>query len=270
MGKSKIDDYYEATDVNKRKSKPFFPPEFDDLNKKSCIMIRCMTFKNDVKGTISVLTDTTKDFEELKKHSASVRMISKVVTSALNNIEMFQKMEELSNIDGLTGLYNRRCFNNMIEQKISEASRAKVQLSMVMLDIDFFKKVNDTYGHKAGDDVIRFISSTIKKSIRKVDFAARYGGEEFVILLYNTSIGDASNIAEKIRNIVRDSSVNADGSPLNITISLGVSSYPMPSMSADDLIKNADTALYYSKEHGRDQVSVFNNDMESREEEAED
>jgi diguanylate cyclase (GGDEF) domain len=270
MVNGKIDDYYEATDVNKRKSKPFFPPEFDDLNKKSCIMIRCMTFKNDVKGTISVLTDTTKDFEELKKHSASVRMISKVVTSALNNIEMFQKMEELSNIDGLTGLYNRRCFNNMIEQKISEASRAKVQLSMVMLDIDFFKKVNDTYGHKAGDDVIRFISSTIKKSIRKVDFAARYGGEEFVILLYNTSIGDASNIAEKIRNIVRDSSVNADGSPLNITISLGVSSYPMPSMSADDLIKNADTALYYSKEHGRDQVSVFNNDMESREEEAED
>lgn len=269
MVNGKIDDYYEAADVNKRKSKPIFPAEFDDLNKKSCIMIRCMTFKNDVKGTISVLTDTTNDFEELKKHSASVRMISKVVTSALNNIEMFQKMEELSNVDGLTGLYNRRCFNNMIEQKISEAGRSKVQLSMIMLDIDFFKKVNDTYGHKAGDDVIRFISATIKKSIRKVDFAARYGGEEFVILLYNTSIAAAANIADKIRNIVRDSTVNADGSPLNITISLGVSSFPMPSMNAESLVKNADTALYYSKEHGRDQVSVFNSSMEERDDEEE-
>ena len=140
---------------------------------------------------------------------------------------------------------------------------------MIMLDIDFFKKVNDTYGHKAGDDVIRFISATIKKSIRKVDFAARYGGEEFVILLYNTSIAAAANIADKIRNIVRDSTVNADGSPLNITISLGVSSFPMPSMNAENLVKNADTALYYSKEHGRDQVSVYNSSMEERDDEEE-
>ena len=265
MACGKIDDYYEATDVNKRKTEPLFPAELDALNRKSCIMIRCMTFKNEIKGTISVLTDTMKDFEELKKHSESVRMISKVVTSALNNIEMFQKMEELSNVDGLTGLYNRRCFNNMIERKISEASRMKAQLSMIMLDIDFFKKVNDTYGHKAGDDVIRFISKTIKKSIRKVDFAARYGGEEFVILLNNTSVDDAAKIADKIRNIVRDSTVNADGSPLHITISSGVSSYPEPSMSVGDLIKNADTALYYSKEHGRDQVTIFNQDMKGEE-----
>ncbi len=264
MVSGKMDDYYEATDVNKRKTKPLFPDEFDDLNKKSCIMVRSMTFKNDVKGTISVLTDTVKDFEELKKHLESVRMIAKVVTSALNNIEMFQKMEELSNVDGLTGLYNRRCFNNMLEQKIGEASRMKVQLSTIMLDIDHFKNVNDTYGHKAGDDVIRFISRTIKNSVRKVDFAARYGGEEFVILLYNASIEDAASIAEKIRMIVRDSSVNADGVHLNVTISLGVSSYPLPSMSSEDLIKNADTALYYSKEHGRNKVSVYNSDMEER------
>lgn len=266
MSCGKMDDYYEATDVNRRKSEPLFPAEFEGLNKKSCIMIRCMTFKNDVKGTISVLTDTMKDFEELKKHSESVRMISKVVTSAMNNIEMFQKMEELSNVDGLTGLYNRRCFNNMIERKISETSRIKTQLSMIMLDIDFFKKVNDTYGHKAGDDVIRFIAKTIKKSIRKVDFAARYGGEEFVVLLNSTSIDDAFKIAEKIRNVVRDATVNADGSPLNITISMGVSSFPEPSDSAEKLIKNADRALYYSKEHGRDQVSVYNSGMEEESE----
>lgn len=261
MGCGKMDDYFEAADVNKRKNEPLFQPEFDDFNRKSCIAIRLLTFKNDVKGTISVLTDTQKDFELLKEHSDSIRMISKVVTSALNNIELFKKMEDLSNIDGLTELYNRRCFNNMIERKTSEAGRMKVPLSMIMLDIDHFKKVNDVYGHKAGDDVIRFISKTIRNSIRKVDFAARYGGEEFVILLNNTTVESAAKIAEKIRNLVRDASVNADGIILSVTASFGVSSFPEPSMSAGELVKDADTALYYSKEHGRDQVNIFNRDM---------
>ena len=261
MGCGKMDDYFEAADVNKRKNEPLFQSEFDDFNKKSCIAIRLLTFKNDVKGTISVLTDTQKDFELLKGHSDSIRMISKVVTSALNNIELFKKMEDLSNIDGLTELYNRRCFNNMIERKTSEAGRMKVPLSMIMLDIDHFKKVNDVYGHKAGDDVIRFISKTIKTSIRKVDFAARYGGEEFVILLNNTTVESAAKIAEKIRNLVRDATVNADGILLSVTASFGVSSFPEPSMSAGELVKDADTALYYSKEHGRDQVNIFNRDM---------
>ena len=236
MGCGKMDDYFEATDVNKRKNEPLFQFDFDDFNKKSCIAIRLLTFKNDVKGTISVLTDTQKDFELLKEHSDSIRMISKVVTSALNNIELFKKMEDLSNIDGLTELYNRRCFNNMIERKTSEAGRMKVPLSMIMLDIDHFKKVNDVYGHKAGDDVIRFISKTIRNSVRKVDFAARYGGEEFVILLNNTTVESAAKIAEKIRNLVRDASVNADGIILSVTASFGVSSFPEPSMSAGELV----------------------------------
>ena len=261
MVEGKIDDYYEASDIDKRKQEPLFQPEFDFFNKKSCIAIRLMVFKNDIKGTISVLTDTKKDFEKLKGHADSIRMISKVVTSAVNNIDLFKKMEDLSNIDGLTGLYNRRCFNNMIERKASEASRMKVPLSMIMLDIDHFKRVNDTYGHKAGDDVIRFISKTIKSSVRKVDFAARYGGEEFVVLLNNTTIDSAEKIAEKIRNLVRDSSVNADGVLLSVTASFGVSSYPEPSMSAGDLVKDADKALYYSKEHGRDQVTVFSKEI---------
>ncbi len=261
MVEGKIDDYYEASDIDKRKQEPLFQPEFDFFNKKSCIAIRLMVFKNDIKGTISVLTDTNKDFEKLKGHADSIRMISKVVTSAVNNIDLFKKMEDLSNIDGLTGLYNRRCFNNMIERKASEASRMKVPLSMIMLDIDHFKRVNDTYGHKAGDDVIRFISKTIKSSVRKVDFAARYGGEEFVVLLNNTTIESAEKIAEKIRNLVRDSSVNADGVLLSVTASFGVSSYPEPSMSAGDLVKDADKALYYSKEHGRDQVTVFSKEI---------
>ena len=263
MGCGKMDDYFEATDVNKRKNEPLFQFDFDDFNKKICIAIRLLTFKNDVKGTISVLTDTQKDFELLKEHSDSIRMISKVVTSALNNIELFKKMEDLSNIDGLTELYNRRCFNNMIERKTSEAGRMKVPLSMIMLDIDHFKKVNDVYGHKAGDDVIRFISKTIRNSVRKVDFAARYGGEEFVILLNNTTVESAAKIAEKIRNLVRDAAVNADGIILSVTASFGVSSFPEPSMSAGELVKNADTALYYSKEHGRDQVTVFSKEIMS-------
>ena len=261
MTAGKLDDYYEACDVDKRKKNPIFPPEFDSFNKKSAIAIRRMAFNNAIKGTISVLTDSQADFDKLREHFDSIRMISKVVTSALNNIELFEKMEDLSNIDTLTELFNRRCFNNTLERKIGEVSRVKVELSMIMIDIDHFKKVNDTYGHKAGDDVIRFVSKTIKNSIRKVDFAARYGGEEFVILLNNTTIEAAARIAEKIRNIIRSTSVNADGVLLSVTASFGVSSYPELSQSSEDLIKNADSALYWSKEHGRDQVTVFSKEI---------
>ncbi|HSW60174.1 MAG TPA: GGDEF domain-containing protein, partial [bacterium] len=139
--------------------------------------------------------------------------------------------------------------------------RTGTPLSMIMLDIDHFKAVNDTYGHKAGDDVIRFLSRTVKNNVRKVDVAARYGGEEFVVLLHNTNVEGAARLAEKIRILVKDSTINADGSQINITSSFGVSSYPSISLSSGDLVKNSDQALYFSKENGRNKVTVFSKEI---------
>lgn len=266
MINGKLDNNYELYSINKRKENPVFINQaFTELNKYENMVASIITYNNDIKGTITLFTKNRADFATLKNNSTLTRMIYKVASSALNNIEMYEKVEELSNIDGLTGLYNRRFFQINIDRMVMEASRTNSHLSMIMLDIDHFKKVNDTYGHKAGDDVIRFLARTIKNNIRKVDIAARYGGEEFVILLHNTNIEGAARLAEKIRILVKDASINADGSQLNITSSFGISSYPSISMSSGQLVKDADTALYHSKENGRNTVTVFSKDLNKSE-----
>ncbi|HNW83111.1 MAG TPA: diguanylate cyclase [bacterium] len=262
MINGKLDNNYELYGINKRKDNPvFINPPFAELNKYENMTVNLIKYNNDIKGTITLLTKNRADSDSLKNNSTLTRMIYKVASSALNNIEMYEKVEELSNIDGLTGLYNRRFFQITIDRMVSEASRTNAALSIIMLDIDHFKKVNDTHGHKAGDDVIRFLSRTIRNNIRKVDIAARYGGEEFVVLLHNTNIEGAARLAEKIRILVKDASINADGSQLNITSSFGVSSYPSLSLSAGQLVKDADLALYYSKENGRNMVTLFSKEI---------
>lgn len=275
MINGKLDDNYELHDINKRKDNPVFTEEsFKELNKFNNLSARLITFNNDIKGTITILTKSPEDYEIQKNYTTSRRMINKVVSSALNNIEMYEKVEDLSNVDGLTGLYNRRYFQLTLDRMLMEASRTGHPLSMIMLDIDHFKRVNDTYGHKAGDDVIRFLARTLKNNIRKVDIAARYGGEEFVVLLHNTNVEGAARLAEKIRILVKDATINADGSTLNITSSFGVSSYPSLSMSSGDLVKNSDQALYFSKDNGRNMVTTFSKDIadqvETEDEENED
>ncbi|HPV20664.1 MAG TPA: GGDEF domain-containing protein, partial [bacterium] len=262
MVNGKLDNVYELHGINKRKDNPVFTQKvFEYLNKFENMSVRLITFNNDIKGTVTILTDNSEKFESLRNQTTSIRMIYKVVSSALNNLEMYEKVEELSNVDGLTGLYNRRYFQDMIERMVMESSRTGTPLSMIMLDIDHFKAVNDTYGHKAGDDVIRFLSRTVKNNVRKVDVAARYGGEEFVVLLHNTNVEGAARLAEKIRILVKDSTINADGSHINITSSFGVSSFPSISMSSGDLVKNSDQALYFSKENGRNKVTVYSKDI---------
>lgn len=263
MISGKLDNNYELYGINKRKDNPvFINPTFAELNKYENMVTNLIAYNNDIKGTITLLTRSRADSDSLKSRSILTRMIYKVASSALNNIEMYEKVEELSNIDGLTGLYNRRYFQLTIDRMVGESSRTGTPLSMIMLDIDHFKKVNDTYGHKAGDDVIRFISRTVKNNVRKVDVAARYGGEEFVVLLHNTNADGAKRLAEKIRILVKDASINADGSQLNVTSSFGVSAYPSVSMSSGQLVKDSDVALYFSKENGRNQVTVFSKELE--------
>lgn len=262
MINGKLDNNYELYGINKRKENPVFINQaFAELNKYENMVASLITYNNDIKGTITLLTKNRTDSDTLKNNSTLIRMIYKVASSALNNIEMYEKVEELSNIDGLTGLYNRRFFQINIDRMVMEASRTNSSLSIIMLDIDHFKKVNDSHGHKAGDDVIRFLARTIKNNIRKVDIAARYGGEEFIVLLHNTNIEGAARLAEKIRILVKDATINADGSSLNITSSFGISSYPSLSMGSGQLVKDADTALYYSKENGRNKVTIYSKEL---------
>lgn len=248
----------EIKDIRKRKENQnflFTDPEFSTLNNYTQMYALLLSHKDSAKGTLSYFLEDDSDVPSYLK--TDVSLIAQAQTAALNNIGMYERVEELSNADGLTGLYNRRFFQENIERMASESARSKRTLSLIMLDIDFFKKVNDTYGHKAGDDVIKFLARTLRNNTRKVDIVARYGGEEFVILMPDTTKDGAYSVAEKIREIIRNALVITDEHQIKITSSFGISSFPDTAQSFDDLIKTADEALYFSKQNGRNRVTIF-------------
>ncbi len=247
----------EIRDINKRRNDNLlFPdPAFAELNRYDRMATFLLQHQESPQGTLSVFLADDRDLEPQTK--ADLSLFCRILSSALNNIEMYETVQNLSNIDALTGLYNRRYLQERLEHMLNEAGRLGTPLAVIMLDIDHFKKVNDRYGHKAGDDIIRFIARVLKKSIRKVDVAARYGGEEFIVLLHNTTDEGAVTVADKIRETIQGAVVPADGNQLTVTSSFGVSAYPDPIRNADDLIKSADEALYRSKEQGRNRVTRY-------------
>jgi len=169
-----------------------------------------------------------------------------------------KKLEALSTTDALTGLSNRRHFLNHTETIWALAKREDIEIAVIMCDIDYFKDVNDTYGHAIGDSVLENISSIMKTSLqRSTDFIARYGGEEFIIILYDTNIKTAQNICIDIQNNLKSMQIlKYDGIPIKpITLSFGASSIrPQKNDNYEILIQHADTALYKAKDQGRDRI----------------
>ncbi len=167
-------------------------------------------------------------------------------------------LQELSSLDGLTGIPNRRRFDEILSQEWQRAMRHSSSLSLVMLDIDFFKLFNDTYGHQQGDDCLKQVASCLEKSLaRETDFIARYGGEEFAAILPETGVKGALKIAETMRKNVQELKIPHEKSKVikYVTISLGVATaVPERDSKPDSLVLTADQSLYYAKEKGRNQV----------------
>jgi diguanylate cyclase (GGDEF)-like protein len=162
--------------------------------------------------------------------------------------------------DGLTKLMTRKYFMYIASKELEKCIRYSRVMSVGMLDIDHFKKFNDTYGHQAGDAVLKQVAQTLKKNSRTTDFVCRYGGEEMSIILPNTSAEEALFNAKRINKAVaeRDFQVNAEETS-KVTISVGVSTFPDNAETPQDLIEYADKGLYYAKEHGRNQVVCYKN-----------
>lgn len=172
--------------------------------------------------------------------------------------EKNRQLKEMANRDGLTGLHNHQYFQETISKDFQRAVRYHESLSCVMFDIDHFKKCNDTYGHQAGDMVLKALGSLVNELIRDSDLSARYGGEEFVLLMYHTTPKEALMVSERLRKAVEQYKFQADNLVLTVTISLGVASFPHPEIAdAKTLIECADKALYRAKEEGRNRVVVF-------------
>lgn len=168
------------------------------------------------------------------------------------------KLYELATKDGLTKLYTHRHFFTLLDTELKRATRYKHVLSVIMMDIDNFKNINDTYGHAVGDKVLREVAGVIRNTVRKIDMPARYGGEEFAVILPETNGADASIIAHRLRRKVEDLDVTLnDGTKINITISVGIASFPDVSEDELTLMDFADKALYESKHHGKNCVHLY-------------
>ncbi|MBA7588789.1 hypothetical protein ES708_30858 [subsurface metagenome] len=180
-------------------------------------------------------------------------IISAQAAISLANAKLF----DLATTDGLTKLFVHRYFHLLLDQEIQRSRRHSQPVSLVMMDIDNFKDVNDTYGHQLGDEVLRSVAGAIKKSSRAVDVVARYGGEEFVLILPETDTEGALIAAEKIRRLVEEQEISHEGEKLHVTISLGIATFPLPAGEKDILIKFADEAMYAAKRAGKNRVSVY-------------
>jgi len=162
---------------------------------------------------------------------------------------------ELSNTDHLTGLFNRRYLMEALDKEVQRSVRKGGALSMIIVDIDHFKKVNDTFGHLQGDVVLQKVALNLQKELRSYDIAARYGGEEFIAVLPDANLKEALFVAERIRISIQEGNFSGTLSPLSLTVSLGVATFPAPDCTTvDDFIKLADDALYRAKTNGRNRV----------------
>lgn len=175
------------------------------------------------------------------------------IAAPIENSRLFAKSEEVARVDGITGLFNRRHFDERLREEIDRHSRYGDILSLLLLDLDNFKKYNDTYGHLAGDRLLVHAGGIIGNVIRSSDLAFRYGGDEFAVILPNSSTMDAFSVAERIREKI---ALEMAGRQLDISISIGVASWPGDGSSLDELCYAADMALYYAKRTGQNRTSI--------------
>ena len=220
----------------------------------SSIIIAPFKGRGEVIGIINVYKLNGEFFDE-----ASYELLAAAANQigmTLENARLFEETKTLAITDGMTVLYNHRYFLERINEEFERTKRYKRSLSLIMIDVDHFKKYNDTHGHPKGDGILKGVAKILKDTVRKSDTAARYGGEEFVIILPETGVEEASLVAEKLRMEVETHDFpGGETQPLGrITISQGVASCKEELKSFDELIKNADNALYRAKEEGRNRV----------------
>ena len=227
---------------------------------------------------LSVTEDAARrTFEILSSHQDSLSQLigreAGLKTAALDlleNVEQALKLEDGGNApsyfqleqmafyDQLTGLHNYRFFGTRVEEELRRAKRYRHQLSLIMLDIDHFKKFNDTHGHPGGNVALRHLSALLKEAARETDIVARYGGEEFCIILPETTKRLAIEMAARVRSNIESSPVALeDGTHHRVTVSLGVATFPRDAWALDEMIGGADMALYASKKAGRNRVTAY-------------
>ena len=223
----------------------------------------CIPFDIDesISLVINIIIEDPREFERINNTTRSIQNYLEAAKPVIESKILTEKLRDTTLRDGMTSLYNRRFLEQFIDKLVQQATRDNTSYSVMMLDIDYFKMVNDTYGHDVGDIVIKGLADVIKKSVRGADLAIRYGGEEFLILLYKATKEGSLEVAKKIHDEFNKLKFQIQHETLQKTISIGVAQFPSDANSIWKAIKFADTALYYAKENGRDQVVEFKTEM---------
>jgi diguanylate cyclase (GGDEF)-like protein len=215
------------------------------------LLIEPVLYKNVPIAVILLAKAESFEPEHLKKMS----IFSQSLAVALHNAFDHEQLQQLAALDPLTGVLNRRFGMVRLREEYSRSVRKDIPLGVLMLDIDHFKQINDTYGHVVGDRVLKNLALQIRQGMREGDILLRYGGEEFLVILPGAAKGDAYDIAEKIRHIVRESITTYGENRIKISVSVGCDAYPESSINTElELIENADEAMYRAKNSGRDRV----------------
>jgi diguanylate cyclase (GGDEF)-like protein len=213
-------------------------------------------FRGDVKGGILLLSKT-KDCFDRNQDVMILNLMADIAASSVEKAFLYHLEEEKAMRDGLTEAYNHRFFQEILDNKIAEAQRNEEPISLLMIDLDNFKMVNDQFGHQNGDMILKSVGRLMKDRIRSSDILARYGGEEFAIILPKTGSLEGYNLAENIRNSVESKEfISQDGLKFNVTISIGISELFKHADSKRDLIAAADRALYLAKKEGKNCTCV--------------
>ncbi len=212
-----------------------------------------------IKSVTTVLLDGKEHLlESFIDISERKQMEERLNASLAEKEGLVQSLNELATHDGLTGLYNHREFYKLLEDELVRAQRFNRPASLLMLDIDHFKRVNDTHGHLAGDAVLKELSELLDREARTIDRVCRYGGEEITVILPESDLEAAANMAERMRAAVEAQAFDANAdAPLRITVSIGVASFPAHADSAQALVAAADAALYAVKQDGRNRISRY-------------
>ena len=225
-----------------------------DEKEYSCIPFN---INDDLALILSYSAKDTETIEMMNLALPSIRNYFEAAKAVIESRSLMDKLRDSSLRDGATGLYNRRFLEEFIDKSAEQAIRSHVSYAVLMIDIDYFKMINDTYGHDAGDVVIKSLSEILVQSIRKADLPVRYGGEEFLVLLHNTTPEGAVGVAEKIRTVFNEKKFQFGNDTVQKTLSIGIAHFPSQADSIWKVIKFADIALYEGKHTGRNRVIEF-------------
>jgi diguanylate cyclase (GGDEF)-like protein len=228
---------------------------FADNYKSGNCIIAPLLCQGRVEGVLN-LSDKINAERFTFEDVAIVELFRQLLGASIGNIKLFEKIQRQAQTDGLTGLTNHRMFYEMLEKELRRLQRYGGLISLIMVDVDGLKKINDTLGHRAGDMAIKTISRKITECIRNVDTAARYGGDEFAVILPNTSLADAVVVAERMVQTVANTQINWENERLNLSISAGLGQYD-GSFCPEDVTNHSDEALYAAKQSGRNRVHIF-------------